>query len=166
MIRTQTMLDAEDQKPGPTLPQQVVSFLLHTLLALGSWLALMLVGYLLNPAGLPQIIILFLAIVVPLGAGFAVCRVRPDETASLVWLVGLIWFLIISLWVLDMPTGPNQCFQCDATEKLTRTFFSLPKPSGLIDNDGPFIATWPTAALVGYAIGASLSLKRKHALDE
>ena len=27
--------------------------------------------------------------------------------APLVWLVGLIWLLIISLWVLDMPTGPR-----------------------------------------------------------
>jgi hypothetical protein len=60
-----------------------------------------------------------------------------------------------------MPTGPNQCFQCDATEKLTRTFFSLPKPSGLIDNDGPFLCTWPAAAFLGYAIGAGLALKKR-----
>jgi hypothetical protein len=85
--------------------------------------------------------------------------------ATLVWLVGLIWVLIVSLWVLDMPTGPNECFQCGATEKLTRTFFSLPKPSGLIDNDGPFLGTWPAAALLGYSIGARLAMRRKKSED-
>jgi hypothetical protein len=159
------MFDAEEQKPNSSLASQVLAFLLHMLLALGTWLALMLVGYIVNPVGFPQGLILLLSLAIPLAAGFAVCRFRQDENAPLVWLVGLIWFLIISLWVLDMPTGPNECFQCDATEKLTRTFFSLPKPSGLIDDDGPFIATWPFAALVGYAIGARLALKRKPPLD-
>jgi hypothetical protein len=60
-----------------------------------------------------------------------------------------------------MPTGPNACLQCDATEKLTRSFFSWPGPSGLIDNDGPFLGTWPAAALIGYSIGARFALKRK-----
>ena len=76
-------------------------------------------------------------------------------------LVGLIWILIVSLWILDMPTGSNACLQCGATEKLTRTFLSLPRPSGLIDNDGPFLGTWPTAALFGYSIGAWLGLRRR-----
>jgi hypothetical protein len=98
---------------------------------------------------------------IPSLAGYAFTRSHQDEMASLVWLVGLIWMLIISLWILDMPTGPNACFQCDATEKLTRTFFSLPRPSGLIDDDGPFLGTWPAAALVGYSIGARIAFKRK-----
>jgi hypothetical protein len=97
--------------------------------------------------------------------GHIVTRFRQDEMANLVWLVGLIWVLIISLWILDMPTGPSACFQCDATEKLTRTFFSLPMPSGLIDNDGPFLGTWPAAALVGYAIGARLALPPAPLID-
>jgi energy-coupling factor transporter transmembrane protein EcfT len=134
---------------------------MHVVLALGSWLALMMIGYALNPQGVPQIMILLLSILVPLVVGFLVTRLRQDELAPLVWLIGLIWILIVSLWVLDMPTGPNQCFQCDATEKLTRTFFSLPRPSGLIDNDGPFLGTWPAAALIGYAIGARLALRRR-----
>jgi hypothetical protein len=33
-------------------------------------------------------------------------------------------------------------------------------PSGLIDDDGPFIGTWPAAALLGYSIGARLALKK------
>jgi hypothetical protein len=154
----QPTLHEDENTSESRLSRQAVSFFTHTALALGSWLALMLIGYALNPPTIPQFAILFLSTLVPLLVGFAVTRFKQDEMATAVWLLGLVWVLIISLWVLDMPTGPNQCFQCDATEKLTRTFFSLPKPSGLIDNDGPFIATWPAAALIGYAIGAQLAL--------
>ena len=156
--------DEEERSPA-TLPGQAMVFFMHVVLALGSWLALMMIGYALNPQGVPQIMILLLSILVPLVVGFLVTRLRQDELAPLVWLIGLIWILIVSLWVLDMPTGPNQCFQCDATEKLTRTFFSLPRPSGLIDNDGPFLGTWPAAALIGYAIGARLALRKRAPVD-
>jgi hypothetical protein len=153
-------VDEEEKKPSK-LSSQAIRFFLHTALAIGSWLVLMLLGYALNPRGVSQIIILILSLGVPLLVGFAVTRFHPDDMASVVWLVGLIWMLIISLWILDMPTGPNACFQCDATEKLTRTFFSLPRPSGLIDNDGPFLGTWPAVALVGYSIGARIAFRSK-----
>lgn len=81
--------------------------------------------------------------------------------ATIVWLIGLIWFMSLALWILDIPTAPHQCFHCGATEKLLRTFFSLPTPSGLIDDDGPFLGTWPAAALIGYSIGARLALGRQ-----
>jgi hypothetical protein len=151
----------EEEKDPSSLSNQAIWFFAHTALALGSWLVLMLVGYVVNPPGVSQLLILILSLCVPLLVGFAFTRVRQDEMGKVVWLVGLIWMLIISLWILDMPTGPNACFQCDATEKLTRTFFSLPRPSGLIDNDGPFFGTWPAAALLGYSIGARLAFRRK-----
>jgi hypothetical protein len=150
-----------DENTSSLFTQQAISFFLHIVLALGTWFALMLLGYALNPPGVSQFLILLVSFLIPLVVGNLVTRFRQDEMAPLVWLIGLIWILIISLWILDMPTGPNECFQCDATEKLTRTFFSLPKPSGLIDNDGPFICTWPAAALIGYAIGARLGLKKR-----
>ena len=153
-------VDEEEKKPSK-LSSQAVRFFLHTALAIGSWLVLMLLGYALNPAGVSQLIILILSLCVPLLVGFSVTSYRPDDMASVVWLVGLIWMLIVSLWILDMPTGPNACFQCDATEKLTRTFFSFPRPSGLIDNDGPFLGTWPAVALAGYSIGARIAFRRK-----
>jgi len=143
------------------LSQQAVSFALHTILAVGSWLVLMLAGYALNPVSVSQAIVLLLSILVPLIVGNTVARFRRDEMATHVWLVGLIWLLIVSLWVLDMPTGPNACYQCGATEKLTRTFFSLPRPSGLLDDNGPFFGTWPAAALLGYSIGARLALRQR-----
>jgi energy-coupling factor transporter transmembrane protein EcfT len=152
--------DLEEQSTSK-LSTQALSFFLHSLLALASWMALMLLGYAINPSGVPQLVILLLSAAVPLAAGFLVARIYPAEMATLVWLLGLIWLLIVCLWVLNMPTGPNQCFHCEATDKLTRTFFSWPRPSGLIDDDGPFIATWPAVALVGYSIGAKLGFRRK-----
>jgi len=152
--------DEEDARSAK-LSRQAGSFLLHTFLAFGSWAALMCVGYALNPPGIPQWGVLAASFAVPMLVGLAVTKVRQDEMAIPIWLVGLMWLLIISLWVLDMPTGPNACFQCGATDKLTRTFFSLPSPSGLLDDDGPFLGTWPAAALIGYAVGAKLVLKKK-----
>lgn len=158
----ESLMNGDEEGKAPSkLSHQAIWFFAHTALAIGSWLALMLLGYAFNPHGISQLFVLLVSILVPLLVGFAFTSARQDEMAPLVWLVGLIWMLIISLWILDMPTGPNACFHCDATDKLTRTFFSLPRPSGLIDNDGPFLGTWPAAALVGYSIGARFALKRK-----
>ncbi len=157
------LLQADEDDGTDKLSRQAISFFLHTFLAVIAWLLMMIAGYALNPVSVSQSIVLCLSILIPLIAGNIVARIRPDEMATHVWLVGLIWLLIVSLWVLDMPTGPNECFQCGATEKLTRTFFSLPRPSGLIDDNGPFFGTWPAAALLGYSIGARLALRRKKA---
>ena len=157
----ESLLHTGEEKANSTLSRQALSFFMHTVFALGSWIALMMLGYVFNPSGIPQIVILALSLGVPLLTGNLIARYRQDDMAAVIWLVGLIWVLIVSLWILDMPTGPNECFQCGATEKLARTFFSLPSPSGLIDNDGPFVGTWPAAALVGYSIGAKLALKKR-----
>lgn len=160
-METSIHRDVEEDKYSSNFSDQVISFFTHTVLALGIWLLLMLAGYALNPPQVSQTVILVVSFAIPLGAGFLINRFRQDEMAAIVWLVGLILLLILSLWILDMPTGPNACFRCGATDKLTRTFLSLPSPSGLIDNDGPFLGTWPAAALIGYSIGAKLALRRR-----
>ncbi len=151
----------EEEDSAASLKRSAVRLAMHSLFALGSWLALMLVGYAINPTGVPQWAVLALSALVPLCAGFLVTRRLQDTGAAAIWLLGMVWLLIVALWILDMPTGPYQCFHCGAAEKLSRTFFSLPQPSGLIDDDGPFLGTWPSAALVGYSIGARLALRRK-----
>jgi hypothetical protein len=151
--------DGARQEAG--LGRQAVSFFAHALLALITWIALMMLGYLWNPDNIPQTAVLTASILVPLLVGLLVNRSRQSEMATVVWLLGLIWFMVVALWVVDMPTGPNQCFQCTMGEKLSRTFLSIPTPSGLVDDDGPFLATWPAAALIGYAIGAKLGMKEK-----
>jgi len=147
-------LDAGSEK----LSGQIVGFFLHAIIALGAWILFMAAGYVLNTP-MPQMLILALSIAIPLVVGYFVVRAKPSEMASHVWLLGLILMLIICLWILDMPTGPNACLGCSATAKLTRTLFSIPSPSGLIDNNGPFFATWPAAALLGYSIGAKLAMR-------
>lgn len=158
-LQSEEHLDHEELRA--TLLRQALSFFLNALLALAFWAALMAVGYALNPQGVPQTAIFALSFIVPMIGGAILTKFRQDEMATLVWLLGFIWILIVALWILDMPTGPNECFQCGASEKLTRTFFSIPRPSGLIDNDGPFLGTWPTIALAGYSVGARLALRRR-----
>jgi hypothetical protein len=159
-----TTLLLEDKERGYTrisIGKRALSFIAHALLAICAWIALMLAGYVLNPQNLPQPVILAASMLVPLLLGFAVNRVRQGEMATMVWLLGVSWFMVVALWIVDMPTVTNQCFNCGLGEKLSRTFFSMPSPSGLIDDDGPFLGTWPAAALVGYAIGARLAMKRR-----
>lgn len=157
---TSILLEEEEPKKEITLGLQAGSFFVHALLALISWAALMAAGYLANPEYVPQTAILAASIVVPLIIGLLVNRARQSEMAAAVWMLGITWIMIVALWIVDMPTGPNECFQCTLGEKLSRTFFSWPMPSGLADNDGPFLGTWPAAALVGYAIGARLGMKK------
>lgn len=158
-----SLLETEEhaEVESTPLPRQALWFFLHTFIALAAWVGLMAAGYALNPQQVSQWAILGLSVAVPLVAGALVTKMRQDDMATLIWLLGLIWILVVGLWILDMPTGPGHCYQCGAAEKLTRTFFSLPQPSGLIDNDGPFLGTWPAAALVGYSIGARLTLRRR-----
>jgi hypothetical protein len=149
----------DEDDSSDKLSQQAISFFLHILFALCAWFAFMLAGYAVDRP-VSQSIILLLSILVPLFVGNLITRVKADEMASHIWLAGLVWLLLICLWILDMPTGPNACFECGATEKLTRTLFSMPRPSGLIDNNGPFFGTWPAAAMAGYSIGARLALSK------
>ena len=156
LLQSEEMQRRQEQSLG----RQALWIVLHTFLALGTWLGLMLIGYAADPAGVPQWVILLFSIAVPLLVGLFVAKLRPDEMARLVWLIGAIWLMIFSLYLLDLPTGPGRCFQCGANEKLARAFLSLPSPSGLIDDDTPFLATWPAAALIGYSIGARLGMRR------
>ncbi len=147
--------------PQSALSSQALWVFLHTLLALGTWFALMLIGYALNPPGISQWAILLLSMAAPFAVGIIVTTIRKNEMATAVWLIGVIWILVFSLYLLDLPTGAGHCFQCSATEKLTRSFLSLPSPSGLVDDDSPFLATWPAAALVGYSMGAWIGMRRR-----
>jgi hypothetical protein len=159
-LSTLLLEDEDDPKNEITLGKQALSFFAHALLALCAWIALMLVGYALNPQNLPQMITLAASMLVPMLLGFLVNRARQAEMATAIWLLGVSWFMIVALWIVDMPTGPNQCLNCGMGEKISRTFFGIPSPSGLIDDDGPFFATWPAAALIGYAIGARLAMRK------
>jgi hypothetical protein len=152
---------AEEDDGSEKLINEIFAFFVHVLIALAAWIAMMMVGYTIHPASVPQVAVFALSMFVPLVVGYLVMRFRPNEMAAHIWLAGIIWLLFLSLWIIDLPTGPNACNNCSATEKIVRTLFSIPSPSGLLDDNGPFFGTWPAMAMIGYAIGAGLVLTKK-----
>ena len=151
----------EEQQRVSNIGEQSLWVLLHSLLAIGSWVAMMLIISMIKLESVPVLITLALSFVIPLVVGNIVTRFKQNEMAPYTWLIGLIWFLIICLWILDMPTGPNQCYHCDASQKLYLTFLSPSEDSGLIDGEGRLIGTWPTMAFIGYGIGSRFAYKDK-----
>jgi len=151
----------EEEEKVSNLAEQALWVFIHTLLAIGSWVAMILVISLMRPDNIPVIVTLALSFSIPFLVGNIFTRVKQNDMAPYTWLIGLIWFLIICLWILDMPTGPNQCYHCDASQKIYLTFFSFTDDSGLIDGQGRFVGTWPAVAFIGYGIGSGFALKRK-----
>jgi len=76
-----------------------------------------------------------------------------------VWIFGLIWFSIVCVYVLDLPTGPGLCEHCGAVDKLWQTLVTFDHPSGLFYGSGNAFGTWPALANIGYAVGAKFGLK-------
>ena len=138
---------------------QAVWFFLHTIFSLLAWAAIMAVISLFRPESVPAVATLIFSCAIPMLAGYIIVRIRPSEVATLTWLAGMVLFMIIALWVLDMPTGPGACFRCGAPQKLWFTFFSMHRDSGMLDGQGRLLATWPSAAMIGYAIGAKLAMR-------
>ena len=155
----------EEEEKVSNLANQALWVFLHVLVAIGSWIAMMLLITLARPASVPVLATTMISFLVPFVVGFIFNRLKQNEMAPYTWLIGLIWFLVICLWILDMPTGPNQCYHCDASQKIYLTFFSFTEPSGLIDNQGQLIGTWPAIAFAAYGIGAGMALKKKKKND-
>jgi hypothetical protein len=151
----------EEEEKVTNLAEQALWVLIHTLLAAGTWATMMLLITFAKPESLPVMVTLALSFMIPFIVGNIITRIKQNDMAPYTWLIGLIWFLIICLWILDMPTGPNQCYHCDASQKIYLTFFSPSEDSGLIDNEGRFVGTWPAAAFIGYGIGSRFALRRK-----
>ena len=151
----------EEEERVSNLAEQAMWVLVHTLVAIGSWIAMMALISMAKPENVPVLVTTLLSFSVPFVVGYIFTRVKQNDMAPYTWLIGLIWFLIICLWILDMPTGPNQCYHCDASQKLFLTFLSPTEDSGLIDGQGRLIGTWPAVAWVGYGIGSRFALKKR-----
>lgn len=142
------------------LLSQAIQFFLHLGISMGVWLLMMVfITLVLHPTFVPPAITLALSILLPLVAGFIAVKIRPSEAATLTWFAGLIWFMLWGIYILDLPTGPSACYHCGATAKLWLTFLSVDKDGGLLDGQGRLLATWPAAAMIGYAVGAKLGLR-------
>lgn len=162
-------MEDEDDDPVVEVPAEMISdiphqafwTMTHTLIALGSWMAMFILISLFHPGFVPIPITTALSFAVPFLVGNIFTRFRPNEMAPATWLVGVIWFMSVTLWILDLPTGPNECLHCDASQKLLLTFVSFTQDSGLIDGQGRLLGTWPTVAMIGYALGAHAVLRRR-----
>jgi len=152
--------DTAQNKSLADLSREAFWFCMHTLLAVAV-LALVVVAITLahpNPDALaPKLIGTVLAFLVPLLCGFLIARSQQSHIARHVWISGLLTLSVVSVWVLDLPTGNGLCEKCGAVEKLWRTFFDINHGSGLMGGDGLLIGTWIPLAMIGYALGAGFA---------
>jgi hypothetical protein len=135
----------------------------HTVLAVLALVLMVGVMTLFKPnheATAPKLLGTLLAFTVPLACGYLIAKRQQNDIARYVWISGLLFFSIVCVWVLDLPTGNGLCEHCGALDKLWRTFFDITHGSGLMGGDGLAIGTWVPLALFGYAIGASAGLDK------
>ena len=157
---TEDIFQEEEGQGVSNLGHQALWVFIHSLVAIGSWIAMMAMISLAKPESVPVLVTLALSFAIPFVVGNIFTRFKQNDMGPYTWLIGLIWFLVICLWILDMPTGPNQCYHCDASQKLFLTFLSPSEDSGLIDGQGRLIGTWPAVAWLGYGIGSRFALKK------
>jgi len=153
-------VEIRGNKTTGDLAREAGWFALHTLLAVLVLVVIVAVFWVLHvdpDSSLPKIICTALALIVPMGAGFVVGRMVPGTVASHIWISGLLFFLVVCVYTLDLPTGNGLCNGCGAVDKLWRTFFTIEKNSGLLGGDGILIGTWIPLSMIGYSIGAKLA---------
>lgn len=137
-------------------------FVLHTALAVLSLGLVVGAITLARPTAdtvMPIYLCTALSFLVPMMIGFLIVRFKQDQIAQYVWIAALVFFSLLCVWVLDLPTGNGLCNDCGAVEKLWRTFFSIEKGSGLMAGDGILMGTWVPMCMFGYAVGAKLAYK-------
>jgi hypothetical protein len=153
-------VEIRGNKTTTDLLQEAGWFVLHTLIAVFVLVAIIGVFWAVHPdpdATTPKMLCTALALLTPLLVGFVISKVRPDNIASYVWISGALFFGVICVYVIDLPTGPGLCEKCTLMERLYRTFFSIGHNSGLLGGDGILIGTWIPLSILGYAIGAKIA---------
>jgi hypothetical protein len=143
------------------LGREALWFLTHTFLALVFLYIVIGVMWLNSPdpdSANPKLLATVLSFLVPMIAGFFIARGQRNKVAGYVWISGVVFFSVICVWVLDLPTGPGLCEDCGAVEKLWRTFFSINHGSGLMAGDGLLFGSWIPLSMIGYAVGARFGL--------
>jgi hypothetical protein len=144
------------------LGREVLWFLTHTLVAivlLAITVGVMSLNHPDPDSPTPKLLGTILAFLVPMISGFLLARIHHNYVAAYVWISGLIFFSIVCVWVLDLPTGKGLCETCGVSEKLWRTFFTFTQGSGLMGGDGLLVGSWIPLSMIGYSVGARLALK-------
>ena len=154
--------DISQDKNINDLGREAFWFLTHTLVAVVLLAITVGVMSLNNPdpdSSTPKLLGTLFAFLVPMIGSFLLARIHHNDVAAYVWISGLIFFSIVCVWVLDLPTGNGLCATCGVFEKLWRTFFTFTQGSGLMGGDGLLIGSWIPLSMIGYAVGAKLALK-------
>jgi hypothetical protein len=141
--------------------RQALSFCLHIFLSLLIYAGIFLGITYFNPSDWPALATTLLVFVLPLVIGFGIHLRSTSTEAGHIWIAGVVWLLMVIVYVLELPTGPGSCEHCTAVSKIWLTLFDLNTDSNLIGGAGRVIGTWPALAVIGYSVGAGLSLRRQ-----
>jgi hypothetical protein len=153
-------VEIRGNKTTNDLLREAAWFAFHTFLAMVVLVAMMAAFGLFHPApeaSAPKILFTTLALIGPMIVGFGIARLLRDTVAGYIWISGLLFFLIVAVHTLDLPTGNGLCNGCGAVDKLWRTFFSIDHGSGLLAGDGLLWGSWFPLSMIGYAVGAKVS---------
>ena len=154
--------DIPQDKTMGELTREAFLFLTHTLVAvvfLAITIGVMSLNHPDPDSSAPKQLGTILAFLVPMVGSFLLARIHHNNVATYVWVSALVFFSIVCVRVLDLPTGNGLCENCSAAEKVWRTFFTFDQGSGLMGGDGLLIGTWIPLAMIGYAVGAKLAIK-------
>jgi hypothetical protein len=154
--------DISQDKTVGDLAREALWFLAHTLIAfvlLAIVIGVMSLNHPDPDSSTPKLLGTILAFLAPMIGGFLLARIHHNDIAGYIWISGVAIFSIVSVRVLDLPTGNGLCETCGAVEKLWRTFFTFSHGSGLLGGDGLLVGAWIPLSMIGYAIGAKLAHK-------
>jgi hypothetical protein len=140
---------------------QAISFFAHIILSLVVYALLMGAITLINPGAMPAVVTTALVLLIPLAVGYLIHLKLRNSSAPTIWIAGVLWLLMVMVYVLEMPTGPGKCQYCGVVAKIWYTLFSVTADSNLMAGEGRLIATWPALAVIGYSFGARFAMKRR-----
>jgi hypothetical protein len=150
-----------DARKTPELMfRQALSFCLHICLSLLIYAAIFFGISYFNPMDWPALATVLLVFVLPMVVAYGIHLRGTTTEAGHIWIAGVVWLLMVTVYVLELPTGPGSCEHCTAVSKIWLTLFDLNIDSNLISGAGRVVGTWPALAVIGYSIGAGLSLRR------
>jgi heme/copper-type cytochrome/quinol oxidase subunit 4 len=151
---------AQADKSLADIFRQAISFFVHIVLSLVVYALLMGIITLINPGAMPAVVTTVLVALVPMAVAFLIHLRLRKSSAPVIWIAGLLWLLMVMVYVLEMPTGPGKCQYCGAFAKIWFTLFSVTADSNLMAGEGRLIGTWPALAVIGYSFGARRAMKR------
>ncbi len=148
-----------DKSPEQILGQ-IFSFFVHIVISLLVCGAIYMLMDFLNPKDFPALLTTCIIFIAAFLVAFLIHLTGRQTEAPAIWIAGVVWLLMVMVYVLELPTGPGRCENCTAVGKIVLTLFDMNKSSNLMDGAGRLIGTWPALAMVGYAMGAGRAMHR------